>query len=387
MFRRLLNISIEDHCILFGARGVGKSTYIEGKFSDKNTLWINLLRPEVEEKFSLHPEELKNIITIDKTIHRVVIDEIQKCPKLLDSVQDLIEHTNVIFFMTGSSARKLKRGAANLLAGRAFYYAMHPLTHVELENEFDLLSALQWGTLPKISQLDSDFRKRKFLQSYALMYLKEEIWGEHLIRKLEPFRRFLELAAQMDGKIINLANIARDVGVDANTIKTYFDILAETHLGFWLEAHQTSVRKQIVLSPKFYFFDCGVSRALSRQTNIPLQSGTSAYGDRFEQFIILEIMRLNDYFTKDFKFSYLLTKAGVEIDLIIERPGQKTLLIEIKSATFIREDHLSSFAELTQDFKNTEAICLSQESKSKKINDIFVFPWKEGLKKIFEDLI
>lgn len=164
--------------------------------------------------------------------------------------------------MTGSSARQLRRGGANLLAGRAFVYYLHSLSCFELQDEFDLEKALQWGTLPRTFSLDESIEKNEFLRSYADTYLKEEIWNEQVIRKLHPFRCFLEVAAQCNGKIINYANISRDVGVDDKTIKEYFLILEDTMIGFFLEPFHNSFRKRLVEKPKFYFFDPGVVRAL-----------------------------------------------------------------------------------------------------------------------------
>ncbi len=201
----------------------------------------------------------------------MLLDEIQKVPKLLDEVHRLIEEkTDKIFILTGSSARKLKHGGANLLAGRAFVYHLFTLSCFELKEKFDLEKALHWGTLPKIFSLDGDSEKSEFLRSYADTYLKEEIWNEQVVRKLQPFRRFLEVAAQCNGKIINYANIARDVGVDDKTIKEYFCILEDTMIGFFLEPFRNSFRKRLVEKPKFYFFDTGIVRSLSRRLSVPL---------------------------------------------------------------------------------------------------------------------
>ena len=160
--------------------------------------------------------------------------------------------TNKKFIMTGSSARKLKKGGANLLAGRAFVFDLFPLSFLELKDKFDLEHALRWGTLPQIFQCNTDLERQQFLRAYAHTYLKEEIWEEHFIRQLDPFRRFLEVAAQCNGKIINFSNIARDVGVDKKTIQSYFSILEDTLIGFYLEPYQNSFRKRLSQKPKFY---------------------------------------------------------------------------------------------------------------------------------------
>jgi predicted AAA+ superfamily ATPase len=167
-------------------------------------------------------------------------------------VHSKIESSETRFAMTGSSARKLKREGTNLLAGRAFVYNLFPLTHRELGDSFNLNSALMYGTLPGLLKFDSGEEKMAFLRAYALTYLKEEIWGEHIVRKLDPFRKFVEIAAQCNGELINFANIARDVGVDIKTVQSYFEILEDTLLGFMLEPYHRSVRKRQRQAPKFY---------------------------------------------------------------------------------------------------------------------------------------
>jgi predicted AAA+ superfamily ATPase len=327
---RILKLPKEKNIFVFGARNTGKSTLVRHEFPTTKTLFLDLLNLDLEDRLSRNPQELQAIVlALPEVITHVVIDEIQKIPKLLNVVHYLIENTNKKFILTGSSARKLKYGGANLLAGRAFIYSLYPLTFVELGDNFDLQSVLQWGSLPQIYSFTNDEEKNLFLQAYSLTYLKEEIWGEHFIRKLDPFRKFIEVAAQCNGKIINYSNIARDVGVDAKTVMEYFSILEDTLIGFHLEAFQHSFRKRLSQKPKFYFFDLGIVRALTHNLNIPLKPQTSAYGEAFEHFIILECIRLASYNNKEFRFSYLNTKDNVEIDLVVERPGQSYLFIEI----------------------------------------------------------
>lgn len=379
---------IKDHSLfLFGPRGSGKSTLIRNEFS-KNSHYIDLLDLETEEFFSQNPNELKNIVSkLNKRTTHIIIDEIQKLPKLLDLVHLLIESTDKKFILTGSSARKLKYGNANLLAGRAFVYNLHPFTSFELGKEFDLNQALHWGMLPKIHELDSIEKKSLFLTSYAQTYLKEEIQAEQLVRKLDPFRNFLRVAAQMNGKIINFSKISRDVKVEDKTIAEYYSILEDTLLGFTLHGFDHSFRKQLSTKPKFYFFDTGITRTLNRTLANNLQESTFAYGDAFEHFIILESIKLASYFKYEYRFNYLKTKDDAEIDLIVDRPGEALLFIEIKSSKQVREEDLTSFRKLVKDFKesggNCEAVCFSRDPYIKQINDINVYPWQEGLKQYF----
>jgi len=354
-------------------------------FESKNTLWIDLLDPSFEERYSRDPASFKQeVLALDQNVKYIVIDEIQKLPKLLDLVHQLIEDTDKIFIMTGSSARKLKHGGANLLAGRAFVYNLFSFTSIELGKDFDLNSALHWGTLPAVVyKMQDDSEKTSFLQAYAQTYLKEEIWLEQFIRKIDPFRKFLEVSAQCNGQILNLSNIANDVGVDDKTIKQYFSILEDTLMGFMLEAYNGSFRKRLHSKPKFYFFDTGVCRALSRMLSVPIEKSTSYYGDVFEHFIILECIRLASYYFPEYRFSYIKTKDDVEVDLVVDRPGEKLLCIEIKSTDNVREDKLSSFANLVKDIPNSEAICISQEPRAKKTGDIIVLPWQIALNRYF----
>src|SRR3990167_9986251 len=332
--KRLLKIHKNQTLFLFGARGVGKSTYVRDELNAESTLWIDLLDPVEEDRFARNPNELKALVlALPASVTHVVIDEIQKLPKLLDVVHSLIESTNKHFILTGSSARRLKYGGANLLAGRAFVYHLYPFCFLEIASSVQFSSAqlidcLSWGTLPKILEYATNEKKRLYLEAYTNTYLKEEIWAEQFIRELSPFRRFLEVAAQTNGKLVNFSNIARDVGVADHTIQKYFSLLEDTLLGFFLEPFQHSFRKRLSKTPKFYFFDLGVVRALTAQLNVSLVPSTSYFGELFEHFIILQCIQLASYYHRDYRFSYLKTKDDAEIDLIVERPGLPLLFIE-----------------------------------------------------------
>ena len=343
-------------------------------------MWIDLLDPEQEDRYARNPSELSQQIAADQQYWEwVVIDEVQKVPKLLDIVHSTVEKVNLRFALTGSSARRLKKDTVNLLAGRAFVYNLFPLTHRELGPGFDLDRALRYGTLPTLLWMKTEEEYQAYLRTYSLTYLKEEVWAEHFIRKLDPFRKFLEIAAQSNGEIINYSNIARDVGADHKSVASYFEILEDTLLGFILEPFHLSIRKRQLQSPKFYFFDPGVVRALTRMLTVPLKPKTYAYGRAFEHFVIVEIIRLNSYYKKDYRFSYLNTKDGVEIDLIVERPGQTTVLVEIKSTVQVTEQDVRQLARFKKDLPNSEAFCLSQDPVRKEINGVLTFPWKEGI--------
>lgn len=381
---RLLQLPTQRHLFLFGARNTGKSTLIEQYYQSLGAFYFDLLDQDLEQQLLQRPNTLYDMVqALPKDQPYVVIDEIQKIPALLNVVQRLMKQKDRYFIMSGSSARKLKQESANLLAGRAFVYHLYPLTAIELGSQFDLDQALQWGTLPEILNYPNDEDKKSFLMSYAHTYLKEEIIAEQFVRQLTPFRRFLEIAAQCNGQIINYANIARDIQVDDKTVKAYFSLLEDTLIGYMLEPYHGSLRKRIHQKPKFYFFDTGIVRALARFLDVKLLPSTTAYGKAFEHFIINECIRLAAYYKKDYQFSYLRTVTDLEIDLIIDRPGLPTLLIEIKSSRAVTETMLKALKLLKKDFPNSQAMCLSNDTYAKQFSDLLVMPWQQGLATIF----
>ncbi len=381
MIHRLPNLSKSHSFFLFGARGVGKSSLIEKHFKEeKSLLLIDLLKAEWEDELIKNPDYLIEVIGKQKKQPKwVVIDEVQKIPKLLDVVHHLIESKKIKFALTGSSARKLKRGAANLLAGRAFSFELFPLTHLELGKNFDLHKYLTYGGLPALTDFSTASDIHNYLKTYVSTYLKEEIQAEQLVRNLKPFRLFLDVAAQMNAKIINFSKIAADVDADTKSVQNYFEILKDTHIGILLNAHDNSLRKRQKKNPKFYYFDTGVVRSLNRRLNVPVKVGTFEYGDLFEQFIVLEMHRLNSYFSLDFQFSYLQTNNNLEIDIIIERPGMATAFVEIKSSTKIGDQDLSSLKSLKRDHPKSQFFCLSNDILNKSEHGIEILHWKKGL--------
>lgn len=388
MFQRTLNLLDTQSFFLFGARGTGKTYYLTNEFFKfRKHRYINLLLANEFLKFSSNPDELLNEAAVLKKEDSewIVIDEVQKVPKLLDVVHYLIESKGVKFGLTGSSARKLKRGGANLLAGRAFLNHLFPLSFIEIGESFNLQEVLEWGSLPRILTLPDSVSRQEYLDTYTHSYLKEEIGEEQIIRKLEPFIRFLEVAAQCNGTIINYAKIADDTRTSPKNIQSYFSVLEDTLLGFCLEPYHQSVRKRQRQNPKFYLFDLGVQRAMSRMLNVPLQKQTYAYGKSFEHFIILEIYRLNSYLRRDFRFSYLTTKDGAEIDLIIERPTLPNVLVEIKSSSNVMARDLQHLNRFSADFKKAELICLSQDVRRKRLGSVEIIPWQEGIRQIFDE--
>ncbi len=383
MIKRSCKLSKSNSYFLFGARGTGKSSLLRENFKNEKTLWIDLLNDELVDQYQLQPQSLLQQISILSKENRprwIVIDEVQKVPKLLNVVHQIIESDlNIKFALTGSSARRLKQKGINLLAGRAWVEDLFPLTHRELGDAFDLNMVLKWGSLPKMTELKQAQEKGNYLRSYALTYIKTEIQEEQWVRKIEPFRRFLPIAAQMNGQPINASSIARDVGVDVTTVQSYFEILEDTLIGFSVPGYSKSIRKQQRQAAKFYFFDLGVRTSLEGKLNLELHPRTSEYGNAFEHFIICEIFRLNKYKKADYHFSYLRTKDNVEIDLIIERPGQKIALVEIKSKTKVDDRDCQHLESIQKDLPNSECFLLSQDSVAKKIGKVKAFSWQQGI--------
>jgi predicted AAA+ superfamily ATPase len=238
---------------------------------------------------------------------------------------------------------------------------------------------LRWGTLPRILTEESDQNRAEILRGYVHTYLREEILEEQLARSVRPFRRFLEVAAQTNGQILNYASVARDVGVTPNTVQSYYQILEDTLLAERLDPFHESIRKRQRSAPKIYLFDLGVQRALAGVLDETLTPGSYGFGRVFEHFIVCECMRRNSYLSKDYRFSYLRTKNDLEIDLVIERPGMPRALVEIKSTDRIQEDHYRSLQLLGNDISNSERFCLSRDPIARLVDGIKVLPWERGL--------
>jgi uncharacterized protein len=384
MFLRLLNPTKLNSFLLFGARGTGKSTFLAEFFKQSSALWLDLLDYKLEKRLLADPSQIREMWNQSRK-EWVVIDEVQKIPQLLDVVHSMIEKEKVKFALTGSSARKLKRGNANLLAGRAFSYNLFPLSFLETFSSFQLEDALQFGSLPKIYQFSNPSEKKKYLDSYAHTYLKEEIFQEQLVRKMDSFRHFLPVAALSCGRPLNYAKIARDSGVDAKSVERYFVLLEDTLLGFFLDSYHRSIRSRQKNSLKFYFFDVGVQRALAETLDVPVLPQTSYYGEVFEAFVISEAYKLASYHEKRFRFSYLQTTDGMELDLVIEQGAQVKFLVEIKSTEQVRNDSCVNLKNLALDFPASRRLILCRETFARKRDDgIEIFPWQEGLREIFK---
>jgi predicted AAA+ superfamily ATPase len=385
MFKRLINPSKQQSFFLFGARGTGKSTLLREIFKDRNPLWIDLLDQELEFKLVQNPQKLLEMWGASKS-EWIVIDEVQKIPNILDVVHQAIEKHQIKFALTGSSARKLKKGGANLLANRAASFALNPFSAIELGDSFDLSKALRLGLLPRfwhsinLSEIDI----QRALYSYVQTYLKEEIAAEQLVRNLDPFRRFLVSSAQSNAKIVNYSKIEKDAGISSGQAERHFEIICDTLIGRYLAPYEKSARKRQSKKSKFYFFDTGVLRALQNLAGESLLSSTFEYGEIFETFVINEFFKLRDGLEKRWEFSYLRTKDDAEIDLIIEKPKGKIILVEIKSGETINQEYIRSFKQISSAFSNPSKYILGNFKQNEEIDGIRCLHWLDGLKEIFE---
>lgn len=377
----------EDHSFfLFGPRSTGKSTLIKESFSDKNSLFFNLLDRTLFIELSAEPQLLKHYVSArEESVKYIIIDEIQLIPELLYVVHQIMEDNNPpIFVLSGSSARKLKRDGADMLGGRAWNLKLHPFIHTELKEQFDLNKAINIGTIPKIYLSKTPEAAKRSLKSYVETYIEEEIKVESLVRNLRGFIKFLEISANENGNSINFSNIARESFNKTSDVKEFFQILEDTLLGFFLLPYTQSTRK-LSRHPKFYFFDTGVQRALSAQLSLELNPGSKEYGHGFEHWLIKEIHDMNDYLERDYRFSYYRTHNGAEVDLIIETPSGLVYAVEAKTSASISGKDLSGLKSFQELCPKARLICATprEDKLSYNYGDIKVCNWREALAEIF----
>lgn len=370
---------------IFGARGTGKTSYMRSLRETrlKNSIYLDFLNNTTFRRYLENPDllvsEVASYIAKNKSVV-VIIDEVQKVPKILDTVHFIIEEHNgkAVFVLTGSSARKLKRGGANLLAGRAITNYMFPLSNLEFD--LDLARCLQFGTLPGIYFAEEI--EIESLESYVNTYLREEILEEALVRKLETFIRFIEIAAQMNGEPVNYTKLAKQCKVSPNTLAEYYSVLQDTLIVHRLDGYDQSIRRQLLQAPKYYFFDCGVLNALNGELRTELKPSSFRYGKLFETFLILEVLRFSSYRSLGLRFNYWREKTGKEIDLIISKSLAKPLVaIEIKS--FSEPEDLPVFELLSEDMPRIKRWCFCNVPHKTTLGGVTFFPWREGLLELY----
>jgi predicted AAA+ superfamily ATPase len=332
---------------------------------------VDLLLAEEYRTYVQNPERLRERLAAAPDVRQVVVDEIQKVPQLLDEVHWLHENTEVRFALCGSSARKVKRGAANLLGGRAIRYELLGLTAAEVGAEFDLDRALNHGYLPRVYLSE---RPQRLLNAYVADYLKEEIAAEALVRNLPVFSKFIEVASLSDTGLVNFSTIARDCGVSGPTVKGYFEILEDTLLGRWLPAYTKRPKRRVIGAPKFYFADVGVVNHLARRGL--LQRGSELYGKAFENWVFHELTAYNLYHERFAQLAHWRLASGIEVDFIVD---DFQVAIEAKATAKVTSDHLKGLRHLAQDYPGVrQRVIVSLEPKRRRTeDDILVLPAQE----------
>lgn len=362
-----------ESAFLWGPRQTGKSTLLSMQFPSAKR--YDLLLSSEFNRLSARPallrEELLAALPFDEP---VIIDEIQKIPALLDEVQWLIVNHEIAFILCGSSARKLKRGAANLLGGRALRYELFPLVSVEIP-QFDLMRALDHGLMPRHYFAENP---TKMIAAYIGDYLKEEIAAEALTRNVPAFSRFLPAAAFSNGEVVNYTAIASDCGVSLPTVKSYFEILEDTLIGRFLPSFRHRPKRRVIQAPKFSFFDVGVAGALSRRGDITMPS--EAFGRAFEQLIYQELVAHRHYSGLEYDLTYWRTASGIEVDFIL---GDGAVAIEVKGVDEVKDRHCSGLKSFCGEYAPKRAIIVSCDRQPRKMGTIDVLPWRDFLAQLW----
>lgn len=365
----------KESYFLFGPRGTGKTTWLKKTYQD--ALWIDLLNPQEERIFSMYPEKLKERINANPTKKIVIIDEVQKVPKILDVVHELIENKiGLQFILTGSSARKLRKAGVNLLAGRALWRNFYPFMGIELKNLFDLSKALKTGLIPLIWSSENPEDK---LEAYVNLYLQEEVKAEALVRELGNFSRFLEVMSYSHASLINLSNISRECEVPRKTVESYFQILQDLLLGYTINVFEKRAQRELSSHPKFYFFDPGVFRFLRKKGFLDQSSeieGAALEGlvaEHLKNFLSGKIQRGDLYFWR--------TRSGLEVDFILY--GENLFYaIEVKNNHMITSQTLRGLKEFSLEYPEAKPILLHRGNEILKKDNVLCLPIENFFKNL-----
>jgi predicted AAA+ superfamily ATPase len=379
---RLLKIDLPkgQSAFLWGPRKTGKTTYLKATFP--NSPIFDMLQTDLFLEFAKHPFLLREQLLAAKPEQLkepIIIDEVQKAPQLLDEIHWLIENKGLRFILSGSSARKLKRGKANLLGGRAWRYEMHPLVSAEIE-DLDLLRSLNRGMIPA-HYLQAEYAKS--LQAYVRDYLKEEVFDEGLTRNIPAFSRFFDAVGYSHGELTNYANIARECGVDAKTVKEYYQILVDTLLGAMIEPYKKRQERQVITKAgKFYLFDVGTAGAIIRR-HIPEERGDQ-FGKAFEHFILMEILAHRSYKELNYEVNFWRTKTGLEVDFIL---GHGQMAVEIKGTRHIDSTDLRPLKAYTQEYHPKKSLLVCNERSPRVHEGIQILPWRDFLSMLWDGTV
>ena len=375
---RLLQIDLPpgQSAFLWGPRKTGKTTFLRQRFPD--SLVFDFLQTDRFLAFSNSPSLLREQLAAaseEQLRHPIILDEVQKVPMVLDEVHWLIENRGLSFILCGSSARKLKRGRANLLGGRAWRFEMFPFVTSELDN-YNLLDVLNKGMIPS-HYLQHDARRS--LKAYVQDYLKEEIFAEGLVRNLPAFSRFFDSMTYSHGELTNFLNISRDCGIDSKTVKEYYQILVDTLMGVFIHPFKKRQSRQVItLSPKFYLFDTGVAGVVTKRA-LSEEKG-EIFGKAFEHFILSELLAYRSYKEKDFEIEFWRTKSGFEVDFIL---GNGEIAIEVKGKSQIVLKDLRPIRSFRDEFGPKEAFVVCNEPAERIVDNIRIVPYRIFLKKLW----
>ena len=375
MLERLLKLEEiqDDSLFLWGSRQTGKSTLLKALFPNERL--YDLLKTDVRMQLQMKPSLLREECEMLDEGTIVIIDEVQKVPALLDEVHWLMENRGLRFILSGSSARKLKRSGANLLGGRALRRTLFPLVSAEIP-DFDLNRALNNGMLPRHYLVDNPVKR---IQAYIGDYLQQEIVEEAIVRNLDSFTRFLQVAALSNTEIVNYTNIAQDCGMSSKTVKEYFTILEETMLGFYLPAYTKVVKRRVIQSPKFYYFDVAIPNHLLGR--FPLQRGTDIYGHALEHFVVQEIRAWLSYKDAGKKMAYWHTLDNkYEVDVVI---GEAEMGIEIKSTTNVSSSDTKGLKAFGEEYRQAKLVIVALEERPRKLNGIEIWPVEQFLQRLW----
>lgn len=378
MISRIIQLAneLDGSIFLFGARQTGKSTILRQQFP--KSIYIDLLDTNIKSRLERRPSLLYETLKAKEPETLVIIDEIPEIPELLNEVHRLITERQLVFILCGSSARKLKRKGHNTLGGRALPVYLFPFVSAELP-DFDINRAVTYGMIPSHYLAKNPSRR---LSAYIDVYLKEEIKEEALVRNLNAFQRFLEVAALTDGEMINNNNIAQECGVSATTVNSYFDILEDTLIGYRIPAYTKVMQRRLVQAPRFYYFDVGIVNHLLHRKE--LIRGTADYGHAFEHLVVQELIAWLHYRHSEEKLSYWRTYTGIEVDAVI---GDARLAIEIKSVEEVLPRHLKGLKTFGEEHPQSRRIIVSLDVFNRKIGDIECIYVMDFFKMLWNDKV
>lgn len=378
--KRILDIKLPKHqsAFLWGARKTGKTTYLKENFP--KSIVYDFLKTDLFLEIAKRPSLLRERLAAQAESalkEPIILDEVQKVPQALDEVHWLIENKGLRFILCGSSARKLKRGHANLLGGRAWRYELFPLVSQEL-GQIDLLRALNHGLIP-LHYLQNDEDCKKSLAAYTQDYLSQEVFAEGLTRNIPAFSRFFEAFGYSHGEITNYTNIARECSIDAKTVKEYYQILIDTLLATRIEPFKKRQSRQVITkAPKYYMFDVGTAGYLTKR-HLTEERGIE-FGKAFEHFILMEITAYKAYSNKGFTINFWRTKTGLEVDFILE---EGKIAIEIKGASRIDNKDTHGLNAFMQTYSPKKSIIVCNEKEKRSYGKIEILPWRIFLNKLW----